>query len=473
MTMNTQLFIATVWIARVSSTLSLLGSCAIIYIIISARKRKLTRPKNRLMLMMSFFDVLQSIAMVIATAAIPRETGIYGSVGNNVTCQIQGIFMILGISVPLYNTSLNLFYLLSIRYNMDPERFSHRIEPILHAISILGPTLFAAIYSTTGSIKPSGTACIVPMDSSCVVFGILFTFCVIFSLFSMSSIAYMVYEQSKNIRRYMFRQQSSTILEERETIIQALLYASAFLLTFTFPYIQAFYFLIKGEFSPALAVFTAIFYPLQGFWNFLFYIRPGVKHVRNIDPSKSLIGAVREVIFNTESVANSFLNNSGSRSRRVNRKSNKKYFSCSERSRNTKLQPVQVDPQRFEDGDNQAKACADEKTNDVCEIPCSSTDESDNNAMSQGSVREKTNSMPLSLDTTERYIVNGPKEEDENTNDKPFSEEFPLVLEVEAGKDNEDDLEGLFPLRATGRRASLITLASVLSQASSLDSDDE
>ena len=123
-----------VWVYRISCTLSIMGSTAISYMILSNRRRKLARPKNRLMLMMSFFDVLSSTAYLISKVAMPSDSGISGAIGNSATCMAQGICIWLGLAVSMYNSSLNLFYMLSIKYNMSPMHFSKNIEPYLHLI---------------------------------------------------------------------------------------------------------------------------------------------------------------------------------------------------------------------------------------------------------------------------------------------------------------------------------------------------
>ena len=79
-----------------------MGSTAISYMIVSNRRRKLARPKNRLMLMMSFFDVLSSTAYLISKVAMPSDSGISGAIGNSATCMAQGICIWLGLAVSMY-----------------------------------------------------------------------------------------------------------------------------------------------------------------------------------------------------------------------------------------------------------------------------------------------------------------------------------------------------------------------------------
>merc|ERR1740139_1178214 len=120
----------------------MIASLLLIYMIISDRKRKLAKPFHRLVLLMSIFDVFQSLAIVISVAAFPQESNIHGAHGNARTCTAQGFFMVLGFAVPLYNSSLNIFYVLTIRYNFSPKRFA-KFEPVLHTIAILIPLALA------------------------------------------------------------------------------------------------------------------------------------------------------------------------------------------------------------------------------------------------------------------------------------------------------------------------------------------
>lgn len=321
-------FIASVWVSRITGSLSIIGSSAIIHMILSCRKRKLARPNNRLMIMMSGFDVVQSIAIVVSTAAIPSALEIYGARGNQTTCVVQSIVMALGLAVPLYNSSLNLFYLLTIRYSVNSALFSSKVEPFLHLFSILGPLVSAITFAALGYAGPkigSSTTCVYNNKIAGRIFLAVISFCLLFCVYSMVSICQSITSQENRVRRHRFgsnRSHSVSILEGKETIKQGLLYSSAFLLTFAFPTARALASFMGVDKTVILDTLTAIFYPLQGFWNFVLYSRPGVNHVRKMDTSKSLFGAIREVVFNAESVSNSFLNSRSRNRIRASRRTN-------------------------------------------------------------------------------------------------------------------------------------------------------
>ena len=127
-------------IPHFTGTLSLIGSSAIIYMILSDREKKLNIPKHRLMLAISVYDVFQSFALAMSTLPYPKESiddYPYGAIGNMTTCQIQYFFVTLGLAVPIYNAFLCLFYYLIINHRWRPEHFATKIEPFMHIAACL------------------------------------------------------------------------------------------------------------------------------------------------------------------------------------------------------------------------------------------------------------------------------------------------------------------------------------------------
>jgi len=256
--MTNKLLIATC-IGRATAAFSILGSSSIIYMIISDRKRKFNRSFHRLMLLMSIFDVLQSTAMIIANAAIPKESDFYGAKGNNRTCATQGFFIVLGLAVPLYNACLNIYYVLTIRYSISSDRFAI-FEPALHAIAILVPLSMAIIFTARGDMLPGASACFPRSKLSEWAIPILLAFCFLICISSMICICWTVISQEMKMKKYTRFPKNgirpvrrSRINEEkRETVKQALLYASAFILTYFFVILSVF--LIGSDDVPHFAL---------------------------------------------------------------------------------------------------------------------------------------------------------------------------------------------------------------------------
>jgi len=300
-------------ITRITAAFSFLGSSLIIYMILSDWKRKLHRPFHRLVLMMSIFDVFQSTAWIVNNTAIPKESNIYGAKGNTHTCAIQSFFIVLGLAVPLYNACLNIFYVLTIRYSVSSERFT-KFEPALHAIAILVPLSTAITLTALGDYKPHEYWCEPVTGPFLITIASFFVICFLICIVSMVIICWTVISNANKMEKYTTFPRNKTPStrnsrindEKKETIKQALLYASAFIFTYFFDAINCFLFMFSKETKTpaALLILSSIFYPLQGFWNFVFYVRPGVKHVRKTSPTITYLEALRDVIFEPMSMSN-------------------------------------------------------------------------------------------------------------------------------------------------------------------------
>lgn len=79
---------ALVWVPRVSGILSFIGSCAIIIDVLRDRKKR-KKLYCQLMVSMSVFDLMGSVAYSLTTLPIPSEYYIEGSKGNDASCTAQ------------------------------------------------------------------------------------------------------------------------------------------------------------------------------------------------------------------------------------------------------------------------------------------------------------------------------------------------------------------------------------------------
>jgi hypothetical protein len=131
---------AIAWIPMISAPLSIVGSCCLIYLV----KSKLTSSYNRLIFAISVIDIVLSVWFAVGALPVPVESGLQGAHGNRATCSAQGFMTTFGIlSVLLYNVSLMVYFYLTICVGMPLNKIE-RIEPFLHAVSVLLP-LTAAI----------------------------------------------------------------------------------------------------------------------------------------------------------------------------------------------------------------------------------------------------------------------------------------------------------------------------------------
>merc|ERR1740124_1597004 len=259
---------------------------------------------------MSFFDVLQSIALVISVGAVPVESNIYGATGNINTCMAQGFFLMLGLAVPLYNSSLNIYYVLTIRYSISSEKFA-KFEPILHAVSILLPLSIATTCTVRNNMAPIMAGwCSIRGEIPLWTVQLVLTFCFIIVTLSMTCICWTVTSQAMKMQKYkiagkkrkLSTSRSRVDNDKHETIKQAFLYMLAFVLTYLSVYVGAFYTkgVVGGVPPYAVTILSSLLYPLHGFWNFCFYIRPGVHQVMQRSPEKFCLQAIRDVVFYPE-----------------------------------------------------------------------------------------------------------------------------------------------------------------------------
>ena len=116
---------ALVWVPRVSGILSFLGSCAIIIDVLKDKKKK-KKLYCQLMVSMSVFDLMGSVAYSLTTLPIPTEYYIEGSKGNDASCTAQGFFIQMGTTSAFLNVSLAFYYYRVIKLNHSETRIKRQ-----------------------------------------------------------------------------------------------------------------------------------------------------------------------------------------------------------------------------------------------------------------------------------------------------------------------------------------------------------
>jgi hypothetical protein len=325
-------WIATLTLTRISGVLSILGSSAILYMILSHRKKRLQQRHNRLLVGVCIFDLFRSTALMVSTAAIPRDTvssfPIYGVMGNAATCKVQGFFIQFGGGTLFYLASLSLHYLLTIRYEMDDELISRKIEPWMHTISILIPTstaiaawcldLYHHKYTLCWiSAKPWGCAA---HPSTCeaaanapyfeFLFGYFWMFItILIQGVCMILVYWTVRRRERIMDSFNFRGRDGRVLvqsssqistQRRDTAIQAVLTISTTLLTYSFPLALDIAANTGRQVSLPFLFLCNFFTPLLGFLNFAVYIRPRYMNVSRSNPQQSFWGNFKSVLFHIQ-----------------------------------------------------------------------------------------------------------------------------------------------------------------------------
>jgi len=211
--------------------------------------------------------------------------------------------MVLGLAVPLYSCSINASVIYSLQHSpsatnntTNPTRHDWtRLEVLFHFICITLPLSLAIYFAITDAMEPRGNICLVPTKFSIYLTGFIIASCVLFCIFS----TIYIYRYAQWLYK---RNNPDRVNDIQDKTMEAFKYAMAFLLTFLFPYIRA----IITFTSPTqdarteLDILVAIFYPLQGFWNFIFFVRPTIKQLASSSNGISFWKAIQYVLFHQQ-----------------------------------------------------------------------------------------------------------------------------------------------------------------------------
>lgn len=327
-----------VWTLRTSALFSILGSTLIIWLICKRRcqkKRSINNNvHNRLIFGMSLMDIINSLNLVLASALVPTYSRVYGALGNETSCSAQGFFLTVGFAVGFYNAMLCLYYLAIVKYNVKEEALLY-YEKYMHGIAIGIPFILGIIGLALDIYHPRvrspsycwvGNGCEFIKDNEeegkCIprpegyvqsfefVIYTLFAICWITIAYSMTSLYLSVrhHDQVTTSRKIEKKRKnisartaenttnaSTQSYNSQETAKQATLYVTAFLFTYIFSIVA--YTIAGHRISFALMFLDVLFYPLQGFWNFITFIRPRYILLRKLYPEKRFLWIMKRIFF--------------------------------------------------------------------------------------------------------------------------------------------------------------------------------
>lgn len=130
------------YIPTVSGSISAVSSLLIL--IIACRSLShLGSVYHRIMVGMSFFDLISSLAIAFTTTAMPSNV-IYPFegrrvYGNTATCEAQGFFFIFGgVGVFLMISGLSIFYASLIQFRISDKNLRRYLEPAIHIFAWTG-----------------------------------------------------------------------------------------------------------------------------------------------------------------------------------------------------------------------------------------------------------------------------------------------------------------------------------------------
>ena len=283
----------------VSSLLSVTGSS----IIVAATTRRHKRGAyERLLSAMSACDIFASLDFAIQTFLTPRGKWAL-SLGNEISCVVAGTLFQFGtLSSMIYYNMLAVFFLLTIRFNMDATIIEQRIEPWMHFISIGWPIVTAIAGIIVKAYGP------LVLYQGCWMHGpdaTMITWVTVgpwlLSSYSFIPIIFVIIYRSvwQAYRGSLFRQQSQSeqgrvsVRESQQAKRLKLLGGQACL--FVIAYFTTYSFVFAGQVIEAYAVnpqdlikrlypllvFQASMTPLAGFFNCLIFIRPRYLQMRD------------------------------------------------------------------------------------------------------------------------------------------------------------------------------------------------
>lgn len=308
---------------------SIIGATFIVqHIARSSVRRKL--PGTSIVLGMSLMDLLYAGISIFGTVVNPKNTVRQDewARGNWASCEAAG-FLGHGAMVAsvLYNVSLTVYYLLTIRYGWSDRKIQNKVLKWLHVLPLLVgwglavPGLPLELYNPTPmGCRVEGYPPFCAQMGSCErginakTFQITFLFAWVWGAFAFMVVAMgLIYralhavkapgssqlsnpsdpsgfslegrtQEKSGLRRsfrdsWLRRGKSSTKGKlgqlKRQFAVQALLYCAVFCLTWLFYTLNwvFFYWLDLPAYVPMIFL-QAILAPLQGFWNAFIYVRP-------------------------------------------------------------------------------------------------------------------------------------------------------------------------------------------------------
>lgn len=144
----------------IAGYISLVASAVIVYKIylrVQGHRKSLrngTRSDNemttyhRMLLGISIFDIIHSLGAATGTFPVPASSGALFGRGTTATCAVQGFFVQMAATVPVYMACLTTYFMLKIRYNVPDATLNRIYEPWFHAV----PILFAFASASIGLV---------------------------------------------------------------------------------------------------------------------------------------------------------------------------------------------------------------------------------------------------------------------------------------------------------------------------------
>ena len=307
-----------------SATLSYVGSMAIIVVLLRSQK-KLTTTYRRIMFGMACMDITFSLTFCISDLPVPKGSPmVLNAIGNTATCDIQGFMQAVGfLGFSFYDAMLSIYFVLTIVYSVAEDTLQRKFEPFSHAFAILFPMMAGFVLIATKNFNSTGFVCwVAPLPLGCtndinvdcergesyMKYQWIFQLIPVLTSFVIINICMIhlvrnVNGQRSKMKKYGLNEIASNLRRKRRNVVvpvfddsdetrrQAILYISAFFFTFIFQFLNLILRQIKGRPIFWIWLLGYMFLPLQGFFNFLIFIKPRVIKACKSHPEISLFQA--------------------------------------------------------------------------------------------------------------------------------------------------------------------------------------
>ena len=310
-----------------TASLSTLASILIIFIIC----RSITKTGSvyhRIMFGMSFYDIIQSLAMSFTTMPMPTDM-IYEQfegliIGTQSSCRAQGFLFVCGsLSSLTYNVVLCWYYLCALHFQMTEDDIRKYVEPFFHILPFVVSLALSWLSLNYDLIHPSPyISFCMPMpypywctdESDClnredygserswillrassVVLGIMYSSAII----SLVVVVLSVYKRERRFRRsanevtteedamnsWLIQEYRNDLVITKNAMKQSLYYIAALIAVYFVPIIRTMETVINEESfiietSPVSQILHFLLRPSQGVFNLLIFVQAKVLLLR-------------------------------------------------------------------------------------------------------------------------------------------------------------------------------------------------
>ena len=255
---------------RIFSIVSILGSLFILQDVLLEPRRRV-RTYYQLLLGISIFDLVGSIAHLIGPLALPSYSGVEEAIGNDATCTAQGFFVHLGQTSMYFNLALAVYFWLMICRNWKEKLFRRIRFPIYLVILVVGVALsFAGIPFYEYGINQ----CLIyppPIAATWypAVFFVVLPLAIVLIGATIPTLLVLLEVRAREKASLRYQTNQRSFYWTRRVFWKSFWYLSAFYATY--PILITTYFADVRPSTYWLILTSSAISPSQGFWNFCIY----------------------------------------------------------------------------------------------------------------------------------------------------------------------------------------------------------